>query len=115
MNVGDALFMFQFFACVGIFFVLMLNTMRACEWFGLDWTFLLFAGYLIAWLVGFVAFAGYPERLVFSQLHKFEGWLLPLVFLWLVVHIFFTIKGNSLGVVKAYKSSSNSKDLYIRR
>lgn len=104
MNVYDAMFMLQFFAFVGIFLFWLYNVMRLGEFFDISWGFVLLSLCAILWLVGFVALASYPEKLLFSTLHTLQGWLLPVNVLFLIIQIFLHIRDGVQDTVKAYRS-----------
>lgn len=110
LSVEEVLFLLQFLAVIGILGVKLFNVFRKGEFVSLQLSILLFAGFFVAWLVGFVVMLLYSGvgSLLYSVLMRLETWLIGLNVLFFVFELFF----NLAGLPKVVGRRRNSLEAY---
>lgn len=99
-QLANVLFVIQLMACFTILTLKALNVMSKGELYSFKYVFLGFAGYLLAWLIGFISFAADPETKIFIALFQLESWLMGLMVAFFIFEIFFLIKTTASSIVE---------------
>lgn len=99
--------MLSFFASIAILLAKVYNLLSAAEWYDIRAAFMLFIGYLLAWLVGLITVLMDLNTPILNTLFKLQTWLILINILALIVEIFLLAKVVSQSPVKSYMSNQN--------
>lgn len=105
MNIIHAFFMISFFTCIAILLAKVYNLLSVGEWYDLRTAFLLFIGYLLAWLVGLICVFMDLDTQILITLFKLQTWLVLINVAALIVELFLLAKVISNTQVQPYKSN----------
>lgn len=103
-SLTDVFFTLQFLVAITILVAKIINVSSNGETYQFKWAALGFGGYLLAWLLGFIAFASDLEIVLYAALFQLESWLMVLVLVLFVVEIFFLLRDLSTGKIKPQMS-----------
>lgn len=106
MNIVHAFFMISFTVSVAILLAKVYNLLSVGEWYDIKTAFLLFVGYLLAWLVGLVCVLMDLTTPILNTLFKLQTWLLVVTVMALIVELFLLAKVISNTTVKPYMSNT---------
>lgn len=109
MAIYDGMFIIAFLAMVIITFVKFYNALNVGKVYDIKIGFMLFAGYLIAWVTGFIVFAANPETLIYHMLFRLSSWLLGLNTLFILIELIINLRDTAEKQIGAYNSKEVEK------
>ena len=105
----DAMFIIAFLVMISIIFIKFYNALSAGTFYDIRAAFMLFAGYLIAWVTSFIVFAANPEITIYNMLFKLGSWLMGLNVLFLIIEIILSMRDTAQKPIAAYNSKQMNK------
>ena len=115
MNFYEIMFILQFFGIIAIIGYRLWFVMSLGQTYDIRMTWLLFAGFFLPYIVGFIIFMTNPEILIYRMLFLLETWLVPLNVLFLLIELIFHLGVNGKQKsIKPYRSIDYQQKPYMR-
>lgn len=109
MTIQDLLFILYLIGILGIFLYKLYNIVSLGKIYDLKVAIILFIGYFLAWLIGFVVFMLDPERLIYMFMFKIGTWLILLNVLFFIVELVFYLVSITEKAIMPYKPDNSAK------
>lgn len=103
MNIFSLFYLIGFLIILSITFAKLWNVINGGRYYKINMGFMLFVGFMIAWLIVFISFANYPENIMYHILYRLSTGLMILNVVFLIIELILTIRDNATPTVKAYK------------
>jgi hypothetical protein len=105
----DAMFIIAFLVMMGIIFAKFYNALSVGSVYDIKIAFMLFSGYIVAWVTSFVVFAANPEIVIYNMLFRLSSWFLVLNVLFLIIEIILFLRDTAQRPIKAFNSKQANK------
>ena len=105
MNIVHAFFMVSFLVSVSILLCKVYNLLSVGEWYDVRTGFMLFIGYLIAWLVSMVCVLMDLTTPILNTLFKLQTWFILINVIALIAELFLLAKVLTQPAIKPYMSN----------
>lgn len=104
MNIYDFLYIVMFMYITGAFLYKVYNIMNIGKIYNIKIGFVIFMGALISWLVMFISFSVYPERVIYHILFRLANNLIILHAISLIIEMFYEVSANTQKQIMPYFS-----------